>query len=175
MSDFASGLNAALKYATAPAQGIGSFIRAAEGQPVHFSNPHDRVLQDYLDEHNDGRAEIVRRHLSRSEGAAERPVMDDLRRVLGPTEALDMTDRHTLAGPDGLMHFEHWEHPDTGQRAVVTSWHVHHPDDTGLNIRNNAGRVYRAVLSPAEAMQMVKGLNVTDPTETGMKPPVEVS
>lgn len=139
---YAADYNEALKFGKSEPNGIGTFIKAAHGNPVSHENMHDAVLADYLGDAEDPRELIVRDHLSRSQ-SPNRSIVGDLeKKGMDPFPVdrnhLDLADGH------GSLTFDHYHNPENGQRAVAATWDVPHPEGLGA-------RTYRAVLSPAEA------------------------
>jgi hypothetical protein len=147
MSYNAAYNRALLKFAQAP--GIGSFIRAADGQPVHHHNPHDLALADFLQDHDDPRHLIVQRHLEGTKQPGDH-VSAELERRLGPEFEGEWHQPADLPLSDGNVSGFAFKSPESGQRAISTTWMATAP--------NGPRRLYRAVLTPAEHAHLVNSL-----------------
>lgn len=162
---YAADYNEALKYAKAEGKGIGTFIKAAHGNPVHAENNHDAVLADYLEDAEDPRHLIVRKHLEMSQHP-NRSIIGDLeKKGMDPFPV----DRTHLDTDSGNLIFDHFHNYDNGQSAVSAAWVVPHPDGF-------APRTYRAVLTPAEAHAIHSEFAPKDPNRnTANSLPVDIS
>lgn len=149
---YAEGYQRALKFGRAPEAGIRSFVHAAKGQPVSHENHHDAVLADYLEDHDDPRHLIVRRHLDATKNAeGGDPLNAELERQLGPGYERAHYHETTVDTPDGLVSSMEYHHPETGQRAFLTEWLATHP-------QSHTNRLYHTVLSPSEHHHVVTKL-----------------
>lgn len=165
---YAADYTEALKYGRAPEQGIGTFIRAAHGQEVHHTNTHDAVLADYLEEHEDPRHLIVRRHLERTkQPVGSQGVGRDIYHRLGPEYQLEHYGTSHVITPDGAITFHRYHSPESGQRAVLTQWEAKHPDE-------DSHRIFEAVLSPAEVHHLRQNLHGGEHHTTSDQLPVPI-
>jgi len=157
--NYAKNYEQALKLARAAEQGIRTFLKAAEGQPVHAHNTHDGVLADFLEEHDDPRHPIVRRHLEDTKhgGNGHSGASEEISRVLGGEFP---QGRPEFLDSDGsfLTLYPH-ENPTTGQRMYHASLELHHVTPTW----EFRGRRFAAALSPAEVERLREEFKPANP------------
>lgn len=148
-----TALNDLFRY-NAPADSVHSIVQQAEaGGPVHHTNIGDGVLADYLEEHDDPRSEIVRRHLKRTEAGIS-GIMEEMRKRLGGYWESTGFDTKELGNGQYVMRHQYSDNSENGVKVAHVLWSIPKVQSGNRSVR----RLYEGIFTPEEAAHIMSRL-----------------